>query len=443
MKNAAKAPTELVVLLGDDVVGRLSSGAGGKLAFTYDDAWRRDPNAYPLSVSMPLAARDHGGVAVAAYLWGLLPDNEVILEAWAKRFQVSARSPFALLANVGEDCPGAVRFVAPGRRDEVAREGDGAIDWLDERGIAERLRALHADPSAWRAATDSGQFSLGGAQPKTALFFDGARWGIPSGRVPTTHILKPGAPHLRGHAENEHFCLVLAGDLGLPVASSRIRHFEDQVAIVLERYDRLRRPEGVLRVHQEDCCQALGVTPVDKYESTGGPGARDVVNLLRARSRDAVADVETFIGALAFNWIIAGTDAHAKNYSVLIGRGGAIRLAPLYDVASFLPYAEHGTRKLKLAMKIGGKYRLHEIGAHQWTKLARELGRDPAELTASLGAMCRALPDLASDVATRTQAEGLSHPVIASLAHQIQTRARACAALLESDGVSHGRERLD
>lgn len=434
MTRAARGPAELVVLLGDDVVGRVSSGPGGKLAFAYDDAWRSDPNAYPLSVSMPLAARDHTGDAVAAYLWGLLPDNEVILDAWAKRFQVSARNPFGLLAHVGEDCPGAVRFVAPSRRDEIAREGDGAIEWLDERAIAERLRALHADPSAWRVATDSGQFSLGGAQPKTALFFDGDRWGIPSGRVPTTHILKPGAPHLRGHAENEHFCLVLAGEVGLPVASSRIRRFEDQVAIVLERYDRLRREEGVLRVHQEDCCQALGVAPVEKYESTGGPGARDIVDLLRARSRDAALDIETFIGALAFNWVIAGTDAHAKNYSVLIGRGGTLRLAPLYDVASFLPDAEHGTRKLKLAMKIGGRYRLHEIGAHQWTKLARDLGRDPAELTGAIVAMCRALPDHAADVARRAAEDGLEHSVVPSLAEQIRARAHACATLLERGG---------
>jgi len=433
MTSATRATTELLVLLGDEVVGRLSIGRAGKLAFTYDDRWRAHPNAYPLSVSMPLAARDHTGGVVSAYLWGLLPDNEVILDAWAKRFQVSPRNPFALLANVGEDCPGAVRFIAPGRREEAMREGAGAIESLTEHAIADRLRALHGDPSAWRAATDSGQFSLGGAQPKTALFFDGERWGVPSGRVPTTHILKPGAPHLQGHAENEHFCLALAGELGLPVASSRIVHFEDQVAIVLERYDRLRRDRAIVRVHQEDCCQALGTPPVDKYENTGGPGAREIVDLLRARSRSADADVRTFIGALAFNWIIAGTDAHAKNYSVLIGRGGAVRLAPLYDVASFLPYAQHGVRKLKLAMKIGGKYRLHEIGAYQWTKLARELGRHPEELTGSILAMCRALPDLAADVAKGAHAEGLSHPVVSALTHQIQLRARACAAALESE----------
>lgn len=136
------------------------------------------------------------------------------------------------------------------------------------------------------------------------------------------------------------------------------------------------------------------------------------------------------LGALAFNWVIAGTDAHGKNYSILIGKGGAIRLAPLYDVASYLPYAPHGIRKLKLAMKIGGKYRLHEIGVHAWTKLAAELGRDPDEVRAMLASMCAELPDRAADVLKSTKAAGLDHPVLATLKVAIQKRARELARAL-------------
>jgi serine/threonine-protein kinase HipA len=420
---------ELVVLLGDDHIGRLTRDARGKLAFSYSESWRKSPDAYPLSVSMPLVRREHDGDAVAAYLWGLLPDNEVILERWGRRFHTSPRNPFALLANVGEDCPGAVRFVTAERLDAITREGTGKVDWLDAHAIAERLRALHEDASAWREVGDAGQFSLGGAQPKTALYFDGKRWGVPSGRLPTTHILKPGSPDLTGHAENEHFCLALAGELGLPVARSQVLHFENEAAIVLERYDRIRSGRTIVRVHQEDCCQALSVLPVDKYENTGGPGARSIATLLRERSRSAREDVATFVTALAFNWAIAGTDAHAKNYSVLVGRGGSIRLAPLYDVASFLPYAGTAMRKVKLAMKIGGKYRLHEIGTHQWSKLGLELGLDPEQLSASIARMCSELPDLAATVLAQTAEDGLTHPVLADLAKRIQARARACAAL--------------
>lgn len=419
---------ELVVLLGDDRIGCLTRDAKGKLAFTYDDAWR-ERGTSPLSVSMPLARRRHEGKVVAAYLWGLLPDNDVILDAWAKRFQVSARNPFALLANVGEDCPGAVRFVAPERVPELGSSRRKTIDWLDERQIAQRLRALREDVSAWREASDTGQFSLGGAQPKTALFFDGARWGVPSGRWPTTHILKPGAPDLAGHAENEHFCLTLAREVGLPSVASQILHFGKETAIVVTRYDRIPRGAGIQRIHQEDCCQALGVLPVDKYENTGGPGARAITALLRERSQRAYEDIETFTSALAFNWLIAGTDAHAKNYSILIGSGGGVRLAPLYDVASFLPYAGTGMRKLKLAMKIGGKYRLHEIGVHQWQKLGVELGLVQGELDARVLQMATALPDLAATVLARTKKDGLKHRVLPTLTRQVQARARTCAAL--------------
>lgn len=420
----------LIVLLEDHVVGRVERDKKGALSFVYEATWRSDPDAYPLSLSMPLAQPKHSGIALEAYLWGLLPDNEVILDGWAKRFQVSARNPFALLANVGEDCPGAVRFVVPERIEAIAREGQGSIDWLTEHAVAERLRELDRDPAAWRNATDSGQFSLGGAQPKTALFFDEKRWGIPSGRLATTHILKPGSPELTGHAENEHFCLALASSLELPTATSRIVHFEDQVAVCVRRFDRTREGRRVRRVHQEDFCQALGVLPGDKYENSGGPGAEAVATVLRERSRDARADLATFIEALAFNWVIAGTDAHGKNYSALIGQGGAIRLAPLYDVASFLPYAPHGLRKLKLAMKIGGTYRLTEIGRYQWTKLAKALGQDPDSIRDKIVAMCLALPDLASDVSKECANEGLSHDVLTLLTREIQRRARVCAKSL-------------
>lgn len=427
---------ELFVWLGDHAVGRLTRDDAGSLTFEYEPAWLAEESGYPLSLSMPLARARHSGDVVAAYLWGLLPDNEIILDGWAKRFKVSARNPFALLAHVGEDCPGAVRFITAARRDKVAREHEKRreIAWLDEHAIAERLRGLHRDASAWREATDTGQFSLGGAQPKTALYSDGKRWGVPSGRVPTTHILKPGSPDLEGHAENEHFCLVLAGEAGLPVARSRVMHFEDEVAIVVERYDRLRDGDAILRVHQEDCCQALGVLPVNKYENVGGPGARAIAALLQERSRSAKEDVDTLFGALAFNWIVAGTDAHAKNYSVLIGRGGELRLAPLYDIASFLPYAKHGLRKLTLAMKVGGTYRLHDIGVHAWEKLAKEVGRDPEEERTKIAAMCEALPDLCTDVRERTKHDGLSHRGLPELTRKVQERARTCARVLRSVG---------
>ncbi|MBV8449942.1 MAG: HipA domain-containing protein, partial [Hyphomicrobiales bacterium] len=281
------------------------------------------------------------------------------------------------------------------------------------------------DHAAWRLPSDTGQFSLAGAQPKTALLLQNGRWGIPSGRLPTTHILKPPTGHFDGHAENEHICLKLARSFGLPAAESSVMKFKKEVAIAVERYDRQRKGNDIIRVHQEDMCQALGIPPTKKYQNEGGPSALDIVRLLRTYSTDRETDIDTFIDALGLNWLIAGTDAHAKNYSLLLG-GGRTRLAPLYDVASIVPYGEFDLRKSKLAMKLGGEYKLSLIGLHQWQKLAREMRVDAEALIDRLAGMASRLPDEVNAARVRARKEGLNAPIIERLAERLIERARAC-----------------
>jgi serine/threonine-protein kinase HipA len=425
---------ELVALLGGREVGRVYQQARGRLIFTYDRDWRQVEDAYPLSLSMPLAAAEHGPAAIEAFLWGLLPDNEIVLERWAKKFQVSARNVFALIAHVGEDCAGAVQFVQPGRLDAMKDGGADEVEWLNENNVAERLRALREDHAAWRLPRDTGQFSLAGAQPKTALLFENGRWGVPSGRTPTTHILKPPTGSFDGHAENEHICLGLAHALGLPTASSRVMRFGEEITIAVERYDRVRIGNEIIRVHQEDICQALGIMPTKKYQNEGGPGIADVVELLRTHSNAREEDVKAFIDATAFNWLIAGPDAHAKNYSLLISGGPRVRLAPLYDIASILPYDDIDLQKIKLSMKIGGEYRLRDIGISAWRKLARDVRIDADALIGRIVAMAGQLPDELSTVRARVQAEGLDQPFIDRLVARLIERALVCRKQLRTSG---------
>jgi serine/threonine-protein kinase HipA len=415
---------ELVTFLDDRKIGILRQGKAGRLSFEYDGTWRNSRGAVPLSLSMPLVQKDHAHAVVNPFLWGLLPDNELILERWAARFHVSSRNAFSLLTHVGEDCAGAVRFVIPDREHILEAERGASIEWLTIKGVASRLRELRGDPSAWRRVGDNGQFSLAGARPKTALLFDGQRWGVPSGSIPTTHIVKPGVEGLEGHAANEHFCLGLARELGLPTVHSEVVKFEDEVAIVVERYDRIRRTEGIIRVHQEDVCQAMAVHPARKYEGDGGPGPRSIVDLLRANSRSPSEDLDTFVNSLAYAWLIAGTDAHAKNYSLLIGAEGRVRLAPLYDIASALPYHSVRARKLKLAMKIGGKYRVEDIGRYQFRKLAIELDLDAEEVLSRIHGMALRLPDLAAGLLRRMRGAGLEKNLLGHLADAIIARAK-------------------
>jgi len=419
----------LVVVVDSKVMGEIRRSRTGRLSFIYADAWRAENTAYPLSLSMPLVVAEHEHSRIEPWLWGLLPDNEAILARWGQRFHVSPRNAFALLGAVGEDCPGAIQLVSPDRV-EAALGADGdAVDWLTEHQVAERLALLRRDQAAWRIARDTGQFSLAGAQPKTALLFDGQRWGVPSGRMPTTHILKPPIEAFDGHAENEHLCLALAQACGLPAARSQVLHFDGEVAFVVERYDRRRDEKSIRRLHQEDLCQALGLPPTKKYQNEGGPGIGPMIELLRTHSSRPQEDAWMLARSVIFNWLIGGTDAHAKNFSVLIGAGGRVRFAPLYDVASTLVY-DFDPKKLKLATKVGGKYLLEEIGPRQWDKFATEARLPRDEVLAACREMASSMPDRLKHASERVRANGVEHPVIERLVDTLGNRAERCLRIL-------------
>jgi len=419
--------SELVALLDGEPIGIAEQRRRGDLTFTYDDAWRHRPVSYPLSLSMPLARETHPDSTVRPFLEGLLPDNRQVLERWGRRFQVSPRNPFALLSHMGEDCAGAIQFVAPSRVDELLGS-PGDVVWLTEGQIADLLRDLVERHGTGRLAAEQGQFSLAGAQPKTALFSDGRRWGIPSGRTPTTHILKPPAqPDLDGFEINEHFSLNLAAELGVAVARSRVERFGGQSAIVVERYDRVVNENGeISRIHQEDMCQALSVPPWTKYENEGGPGAPEIVELLLQQSDDPSADVGAFIDALVLNWAVGGSDAHAKNYSLILGPS-SVRLGPLYDLFSALPYDQWiSYRKVKLAMRVDREYLVWKLRSRHWEGLARQCGLDPGPVLDRAVELLGAIPDAAQATATRLREEGLVEGIVGRLERSTVEHSRRC-----------------
>lgn len=435
--------TALALLLGGVRAGTLIQDPVGRLHLEYAPEWQDRPDAFPLSVSMPLTRTRHGEPEVRAFLDGLLPDNAAVRDAWGRRFQVSARNPFALLGRMGEDCAGAVQIV-PESRLAAITPPSGGVEWLEESDVEALIKELVQRDGVVSRRGRGGHFSLAGAQPKTALQFDGTRWGIPWGAEPTTHILKPPVHReFHGFEVNEHFCLNLARELGIPAAHSRVERFGQVRVIVVERYDRGRRADGSLfRLHQEDGCQALGIPPTTKYENEGGPGLTDLIALLLKVSDRPDIDVGTLLDAAVFNWALLGTDAHGKNYSVLIAPGGSVRLAPLYDLMSALPYPEEiPPRRAKLSMRVGREYHARDIRRRDWVRLAESAGLDVDPVLDRARSLLQQIPAAIDRTAAEMAAEGLGHRVIEEIAGHFPARTDQLLSFLDVDDRPHGTGR--
>jgi len=411
---------KLNLLMDGNTVGTVEQNIHGHPELVYDSSWAAADDTVPLSLSLPLTRPVHPTQTVSAVLWGLLPDNEATLDRWASSFHVSARNPLGLLSHVGEECAGAMQFVTDQRLELVVSGALDSITHLSDGDVASRLQRVRQDAGATRRVDDVGQFSLAGAQAKIALLRTEQGWAVPAGRIPTTHILKPPSGDFSGYVENEMFCLALARAMDLPAASSERLQIGDESAICVERYDRYQSDGQWFRIHQEDFCQALGIRPHLKYQNQGGPGPRYLADVLWTHSTSPNEDVQHLFDALAFNYFIGGTDAHAKNYSLLIGSGSEVRLAPLYDISSALAYPELDRRALRMAMRIGSHYNWWDIRLNDWVTLSRELKLDPAASLKRMTRMAYQLPETASEVQGLMEEQGTGHEILNRLIAEIQ-----------------------
>ena len=422
----------LVVLLHGVPIGVVRRRVGGRLEFRYDAAYAEGSDAVPLSLCMPVSRRTHPDRWIGPWLWGLLPDSGDVRREWANEYHVSANSAFELLSTpVGRDCAGAVQFCEPSAVNWLA-ERDGDLHPLSEYHVAERLRSLARDETAWLDSNLRLEFSLAGGQRKTALHFADGAWSVPRGGIPTTHILKPAIRGLRGSDINEHLCLTAARHLGLPAAQTTLGVFEDQTAVVVTRFDRRRIDGTVYRAHQEDLCQAFAVKPADKYENGVGPNASAGITILRQHAGEhAHNDITRFVDALAVNWLIGGTDAHGKNYSLLIDEH-SVRLAPLYDVNSVLPYRAGRERSQELAMPVGGHDRLGEVTTHDWMVLAREARLDGDATIERVLSLAARLPEALASAAADPAVQAVDATFANQLVERVSWWVNECVPRIES-----------
>lgn len=375
---------DLVVWMNGERVGRWTLRRG-EHEFAYDAGWIASERARPISLSMPLRPGNepYRTKVVLPFFDNLLPDSADLRQRLAARFGLATGDAFDLLGAVGRDCVGAVQLLPADVEPQDVRQTRG--DPLTEAQVAKRLVAARS--TGW-ADFDKEDFriSLAGAQEKTALLRGKKAWMLPRGSTPTTHIFKlarlrdADVLDMSTSVENEWLCAQLLPELGVTCARCEIQTFKDQKALVVERFDRVRSSDDkwIIRLPQEDLCQATATAPGQKYESEGGPGILAVNDLLRG-ARDSIQAREDFFRTQFVFWLLCAIDGHAKNFSIFIHPRGEFSLTPRYDVLSAYPVIgrkQHQLpeKKIKMAMAVHGKnrhYRWREIHVSHWIETAK------------------------------------------------------------------------
>jgi serine/threonine-protein kinase HipA len=365
--------------------------ANGRHTLAYFDEWLGDQQARPLSLSLPFTPQNepHRGPLVGNYFDNLLPDSEAIRRRIAQHFKTEGTEPHQLLAAIGRDCVGAIQLLPV---DEVPNDQFSISgDLLSERQIAAVLRNATSEvPLGQRVHDMDLRLSIAGAQEKSALLKHKGAWYKPTGSTPTTHIFKlplglVGAMQadMRTSVENEWICAKIVRAFGLPMANCEIAEFDGIKSLIVERFDRRYAEDAswIVRLPQEDFCQATGTSPLKKYQADGGPGITKIMEILLSSDNADQDRVHFFKTQIVF-WLLAATDGHAKNFSIFHLPQSRFRATPLYDVLSAHPILGSGAhhvapQRAKLAMAVRGSenhYQLQLIQRRHWSKHAQQVG---------------------------------------------------------------------
>lgn len=374
---------QLIVYLNHSLVGTLSQDASGLLGFRYDTAWLHNPDAIPISRSLPLRDQAFRGKEVRPFFAGVLPEEGPRRQI-AAILGVSERNDFAILERIGGECAGAICLLPAG----TALPEDDAQPRhpLTATELNEIIAELPRRPLL--AGREGLRLSLAGAQGKLPVILDQGSFFLPLGSSASTHIIKPEPERFPGLVAAEVFCMTLAKAVGLAVPDLSRLTIASRPCLLIKRYDRTIDSNGtVRRIHQEDFCQAMGYPPERKYQQEGGPLLRDCIAMLRSWSSVPILDIRDFLNAVIFNMLVGNADAHGKNYSLLY-HNGTRRLAPSYDIVCTLAWPELSKRP---AMKIGQCDSIDTITPVHWRKMAQEASLSWPALRERLVSLCQAL----------------------------------------------------
>ena len=349
----------LVVRYRDWNVGLIITDDGGGMTFEYTDTWRDSPESFALSASLPLNGEWTRGREDHRWFANLLPEGQA-REALGRSLGIGIDNDAAFLERIGGDCAGAIRIIPEGQEKKE--------EYGYQPVSSENLRQLTESRIPFRKAAGMGliRLSLAGAQDKWPVKWDGERIFLPVGGAPGTHIIKFPGPGFSGLAFNEAFTTRLAGICELPVTDAR--PFGDW--LITPRYDRITDEERTYRIHQEDFCQALGLSSRTKYQSEGGPSLADCADLIRQRHERPAIDLRLLVRWQIFNVLAGNADGHAKNISRLFDTPGG-RMTPFYDLVCTAAYEGISTL---LAMRVGNQDNPGHIRRDDWSAMAESLG---------------------------------------------------------------------
>ncbi len=408
---------DLSVYLYDKFAGTLTQNDNGNLSFLYDQDYLASQDAHQISISMPLMEAPFPDNIARPFFSGLLPEERA-RRSLASYLGISAENAFGLLEAIGGECAGALSFYPKGVEPPLPNEED--VEVLDDARLIRILKLLHTRPLM--AGEEGIRLSLAGVQDKLAVCLVDNKLALAKDGALTTHILKPIIGTLTGTVENEVFCMTLAKRMKLEAPKAEIRYAEGQPYYLVERYDRTHTKEGrLVRLHQEDFCQALSVPPELKYEDEGGPGVQTSLSLLQRHSSQPALDRLTFIRLLIFNYLIGNADAHAKNYAFLYKYANAPRLAPAYDM---LCTAIYSRLTKKLAMKIGNRDIPDTIHLKQWNTLVPETKAAQRLLSHDLKEMAGHILEESASLLDEFSANSIKITLLEPIRDVIKTRAR-------------------
>lgn len=372
----------LKVYLNRQQVGEIERRGPDRYRFKYSEAALKgqiSPRAQ-LSASLPLRQQVFTPSETSPFFEGLLPEGAV-RAAIARSFHISEGDGFGLLRALGADCAGAVALLPSDGEPPVPPQGSLSVLSADQ--LAQLVQDLPRHPLGVDPADAGVRLSLGGIQHKLVLAGGPERgFSQPLDGAPSTCLLKPEFGQYPGLVANEAFCMKVAQSSGLRAASIKIIEVGSTPCLYVQRFDRNIEANGNVteRIHQEDMCQALGISPVAKYEENGGPSVAAVIGLLRTlRGTYMARDISDLVRIVLVNFLLGNSDAHGKNFALLYEPTEGVRLAPVYDVVSTAVYPDVTDR---MAMGIGGITDPTEVDMQAWVRLAEEceLGRGIAPI---------------------------------------------------------------